>query len=283
VRRSQAPWAAQLAAGIVDGSAVVAIAFAEAQARFDAADVLVSARKEGAGYVLAGRKAVVYGAPWATHFLVTARTAGTQREPDGVSVFLVDATHPSLRRQEYRTIDGGRAADITFDGVVLSPEALVFEEGSGLAFVEEAFDAATVAVCAESAGIMRRMLRETIAYLGQRRQFGRPLADFQVLQHRLADMYVATEQAAAMARFGAAAANFDATARAAAASAAKAFVGRALRTVAQSAVQLHGGMGVTEELEIGQLFKRATVAEREFGSIEDHLRRYADLGYLGFA
>jgi len=283
VRRSKAPWAAQLAAGIVDGSAVVAIAFAEPHARFDPADVRVTARRHAAGYVLDGHKAVVYGAPWATHFLVTARTAGTQRARDGVSVFLVEATHPSLALEAYRTIDGGRAADVSFDGAVLPADALAYEEGSGLALVEQALDEATLAICAESVGIMRRMVRETTAYLGQRRQFGRPLADFQVLQHRLADMSVATEQAAAMARFGAANANGDSVARAAAASAAKAFVSRALRSVAQNAVQLHGGMGVTEELEIGQLFKRATVAEREFGSIDDHLRRYAELGYRGFA
>jgi alkylation response protein AidB-like acyl-CoA dehydrogenase len=282
LRRSSAAWAANVSEDIIAGRALIGNAFAEAHARFDPADLAVTAGRTGDSYVLEGRKAVVYGAPWATHFLVTARTSGAQREREGVSLFLVDAEHPAIRRHDYATIDGGRASDLTFERASVPASALVFDEGAALPFVEQALDEATAAVCAESVGVMARMLRETVAYLRERRQFGKALAEFQVLQHRMADMFVALEQSIAITFFAAAAVAGEPPARAAGVSAAKAFVGRSLRMIAQNAVQMHGGMGVTEELEIGQLFKRATVAERAYGSIEDHLRRYASLGYREF-
>jgi alkylation response protein AidB-like acyl-CoA dehydrogenase len=283
LRRSVAPWVTDLSSRIVAGEAIVAFANAEPQTRANPADVTATAERRGNGYVLRGRKTIVAGAPWATHLLVPARTAGRQRDERGISLFVVARDQAGLVRHDYATIDGGRAADLMFDNASLEAEALVFPEGEAYPHILRAWDEAAAALCAEALGIMQRLLRETVAYARERRQFGRALADFQVLQHRMADMYGAVEQSIGMVSLAAAAVRDDGPGRAAAVSAAKAFIGRAFRFVSQSAVQLHGGMGVTEELDIGHLFRRATVIEHQYGSTADHVSRYARLTYRGTA
>ncbi|MET3497838.1 acyl-CoA dehydrogenase family protein [Variovorax boronicumulans] len=261
-----------LLAQVVAGQAVLAFAHSEPQSRNDRADVQVQLVREGDGFRLDGRKAVVQAAPWASHLIVTARSA------QGLSLLVVPQDTPGLRSRAYPTRDGQRAADIAFDNVRLPAEALLGTEGGALPQIERALDEATLAVCAESIGVMRRLMRDTLDYVRQRKQFGVPIASFQVLQHRLADMHMALEQAAALtASVGENIGTATDNERALAVSSAKVAVSKACKAVGQGAVQLHGGMGMTEELAVGHYFRRATLIEGQFGPSAWHLRRVARL------
>ncbi|MDQ0014375.1 alkylation response protein AidB-like acyl-CoA dehydrogenase [Variovorax boronicumulans] len=261
-----------LLARIVAGQAVLAFAHSEPQSRYERDDVQMQLLREGDGFRLDGRKAVVQAAPWASHFIVTARSS------KGLSLLVVPRDAPGLRLRAYPTRDGGRAADIAFDNVRLPADALLGIEGGALPQIERALDEATLAVCAESVGIMRRLLRDTLDYVRQRKQFGVPIASFQVLQHRLADMHMALEQAAALtASVGEIVDTASDDERARAVSSAKVAAAKACRAVGQGAVQLHGGMGMTEELAIGHYVRRATLIEGQFGPPAWHLRRVAKL------
>jgi alkylation response protein AidB-like acyl-CoA dehydrogenase len=271
--------AGELIGKIVAGESVLAFAYAEPQARYNWADLKTAARKVGSGYVLNGHKAVVAGAPWADRFIVTARTAGGQREPVGVSVFLVDRAAPGITTRDYPTVDGRRASEIYFDNVSLPGEALIGEADHGLPLVERVIDEATAASLAEAMGVLVKLHENTLEYTKQRKQFGQPIGAFQVLQHRMVDMFIAVELATSityMATLKLGDADRD---RATAVSAAKGHVGKALRFVGQNAIQLHGGMGMTDEMAIGHYFKRATVLESLFGSTDHHLRRYEMLAF----
>jgi alkylation response protein AidB-like acyl-CoA dehydrogenase len=271
--------AGELIGKIVAGESVLAFAYAEPQARYNWADLKTAARKVGSGYVLNGHKAVVAGAPWADRFIVTARTAGGQREPVGVSVFLVDRAAPGITTRDYPTVDGRRASEIYFDNVSLPGEALIGEADHGLPLVERVIDEATAASLAEGMGVLVKLHENTLEYTKQRKQFGQPIGAFQVLQHRMVDMFIAVELATSityMATLKLGDADRD---RATAVSAAKGHVGKALRFVGQNAIQLHGGMGMTDEMAIGHYFKRATVLESLFGSTDHHLRRYEMLAF----
>ncbi|MGJ7555317.1 acyl-CoA dehydrogenase family protein [Variovorax sp. RB3P1] len=261
-----------LLARIVAGQAVLAFAHAEPQSRHDRADVQAELVRDGEGFVLTGRKSVVQAAPWASHLVVSARS-GT-----GLSLLVVPSGTPGVRLRAYPTRDGGRAADIAFDRVRLPVDALLGGEGGALPQIEQAHDEATLAICAEAVGVMRRLMRDTLAYVRQRKQFGVPISSFQVLQHRLADMHMALELAAALA--ASVGEGVDAASpleRARAVSSAKVAVAKACRAVGQGAVQLHGGMGMTEELAVGHYVRRATLIEGQFGSAAWHLRRVAQL------
>ena len=257
-------------AAIAAGATIIAIAHDEARAGHDLTHIATCARKTAAGYVLDGRKTIVLDAPLADKIIVTARTAGASGDADGISVFLVDAAAAGIRQMAYRTIDGGRAADITFDQV--SAIALIGEEGEGLELIERVMDEATAAICAEACGVLQAMLDQTLAYTRQRIQFGRPLAQNQVLQHRMVDMMIDIKQAVGLAMV--AHLKLGTPDRAAAVSAAKSRIGRACRFVGQNAVQLHGGMGITDELVISHYFKRALMIDAQFGSGEYHHARY---------
>ncbi|HEY1427728.1 MAG TPA: acyl-CoA dehydrogenase [Caulobacteraceae bacterium] len=273
------PAADALLPRIVAGDIRAAFAFAEPQARYDWQDVATTARRNGAGWVLDGEKAMVLGAPWASHLVVTARTGGSQRERGGVSAFLVDAAAAGIERRDCATVDGQRAADIRFDNLSLPAEALIGDEGEAAPLLEQVIDTAVVALCAEQVGLMREMHARTVDYTKGREQFGKPLATFQVLRHRMVDMYMQLEQAVSITYLAAIRlADADPTACARAASAAKAQVGQAARFVSQSAVQLHGGMGL-DELPIGAYFKRAMVIETQFGDTAHHLARFSDLSF----
>lgn len=257
---------------IVAGEAVLALAYAEPQGRYDLGDVQTTATRQGGAYLLSGRKSVVIGASWATHLAVTARTGARQ-----LSVFLVDRSAPGITALDYPTIDGGRASDLSFDKVLVSAQRLIGEEGVGLPLLEQVVDEAICALCAEAVGCMRRLLADTVSYASQRKQFGAPLASFQVLQHRMADMYVALEQSIALTQVATMKLDLPAPQRALAASAAKAQIGNAGKFIGQSAIQIHGGMGITEELALGHYFRRLTAIAAQFGSVDFHTRRYADL------
>ena len=278
--RTDHPEKADLLAKIIAGDAILALAAAEPQGRYNWADLTTTARKDGGGWVLNGQKAVVIGAPWADHLIVTARTGGAQRDAGGVSVFLVDKSAPGVATRDYPTVDGSRASELSFENVSLPADALIGAEGAGLALVEAVVDEATVAVCGEACGVLRRLHEGTLEYTKQRKQFGQPISQFQVLQHRMVDMFIELEQSISMTYMATIKlTESDPAARAKAVSAAKVQVGRACRFVGQNAIQLHGGMGMTDEMAIGHYFKRATMIERQFGSTDHHLARYEALSF----
>ena len=271
--------AADTIAKIIAGEVTIAFAYAEPQGRYNLANLVTTARKDGAGYVLNGHKAVVIGAPWATHLVVTARTGGGQRDAGGISVFLIDKATPGVVTRDYPTVDGRRASEVFFENVSVGGDALIGDEGAALPLIEQVVDEAIAAVCAESCGVLRKLHEGTLDYTKQRKQFGVPIASFQVLQHRMVDMFIQLEQAISMTYMAHIKLSEPAADRAKAISAAKVQIGRACKFVGQNAIQLHGGMGMTDEMAIGHYFKRATMIEGEFGSVDHHLRRYETLSF----
>ena len=259
---------------IIAGNATIAFAYAEPQGRFDLANLRTTAKADGAGYVLNGHKGVVYAAPWASHLLVTARTGGSQRERGGVELFLIDAKSPGIVRRDYPTVDGFCASEIYFENVAVPGDALL---PGGLALIEQIVDEATVAVCAEACGVARKLHEGTLDYSKQRQQFGQPIGRFQVLQHRMADMFIEVEQIVSMTLMATLKLDLPEAQRKAAVSLAKAKVSRSVKFVGQNAVQTHGGIGITLELAIGHYFKRATMIETQFGTADHHLERFEQL------
>jgi alkylation response protein AidB-like acyl-CoA dehydrogenase len=271
--------AASVIEGIVAGTTTIAFAYAEPQGRYTWQDLKTTAKKEGSGYVLNGHKAVVVGAPFATHLVVTARTSGAQRDAGGVSVFLVDKSLPGIVTRDYPTVDGGRASEVYFENVSIPADALIGEEGNGLPLVNKVLDEATAAVGAEAVGVLRKLHEGTLDYAKQRKQFGTAISNFQVLQHRMVDMFIEVEQAVSMTYMATIKLDESDAERAKAVSAAKVRIGRACKFVGQNAIQIHGGMGMTDELAIGHYFKRASIIEGLFGSVDHHLRRYESLSF----
>jgi len=271
--------AADMIGKIIEGKATIAFAYAEPQGRYTWADLKTTAKKDGAGYVLSGHKAVVVGAPWASHLIVTARTGGGQRDTGGVSVFLVEKGAKGVVTRDYPTVDGLRASEVYFENVSVGADALIGGEGAGLPLVEKVIDEATAAVCAEAVGVLRKLHEGTLDYTRQRKQFGQPIAQFQVLQHRMVDMFIQVEQSVSMTYMATIKLSDDDAERAKAIASAKVQIGRACRFVGQSAIQLHGGMGMTNEMAIGHYFKRATMIESLFGSVDHHLARYEALSF----
>lgn len=269
--------AAELAGDIIAGRAILAFAQSEADGRYNLSAISTRAEKDGAGWVLDGAKAAVVAAPFSTHLIVTARTAGGLRDEEGVSVFLVDRHAPGISIDAYVGADGLRAANVRFDHVKLGSDALIGELDHGLPLIERVLDEAIVASCAEACGVMRVLLDDTVEYTKQRKQFGVPLGSFQVLQHRMADMFIHLEQSVSMTMMATIRA-IDGRGRARAASAAKVQIGKACRFVGESAIQLHGGMGMTDEMAISHYFRRATMIESSFGSVDHHLARFERLG-----
>ena len=264
---------AALLPGLIDGSARLAFASLEPGQRYGLVPHTTTARAQGGGWVLSGHKAVVTGASSAAHFVVSAST------PTGVSLFLVDAKAPGVGLNPSRTVDGYRVADVEFSDVVLPAEALLGAEGAALPSIEEAADFATALWCAEAIGAMKSANDATLDYLKQRKQFGVPIASFQVLQHRMVEMYICTEQARSMAILAASKVDgaSDPHERAKAVSAAKIKIADAARQVSQESVQLHGGMGMTEELKVSHTFRRLTMLAQQGGDADHHLDRYAAL------
>lgn len=274
LRRAGGPVATALLRSLVAGDAVVALAAAEEQSGHDWSRIATSAERDGTDWVLSGAKITAAAVPFASHVLVTARTAA------GPSLFVVDVAGGApagWTRHDYRTIDDRWASDLVFDGVRLPGDALLGHDGQAWPSVDRARDEGAAAVCAEAVGLMRKVLADTVAYARQRQQFGQPIGSFQALQHRLVDMYLEVQQAAAAAHLAMLHLDAEPDERARAVSAGKATVGRAARFVGQNAVQLHGGMGMTEELAIGHYFKRLTALQYEYGTTDAHVGRYAEL------
>lgn len=263
--------------GIMGGSHVFAFAYAEPQGRYNLADLVTTARADGGGYVINGHKAVVIGAPWATHFIVTARTSGGQRDHGGVSVFIVAKDANGVTTRDYPTVDGRRASEVYFENVSVGSDALIGELDGGLPLVGQVADEAIAALCAEACGAMGVAHKMTVEYSRQRKQFGTPIGKFQVLQHRMVDMFMEHEQSISMTYMATLKLGESPEERAKAASAAKVRIGQAGRFVGQEAIQIHGGMGMTDELAVGHYFKRLTMIDAELGNVDHHMKRYTAL------
>jgi alkylation response protein AidB-like acyl-CoA dehydrogenase len=252
---------------VIGGALKMAFAHGEQGARYDLGHVRATATRSGEGYVIRGEKIAVLHAPVADEIVVTA----------GHSLFLVAARSPGVTMRRYRTFDEMPAADVAFDNVAVPAEALIGAEGAGLPLVEEVVDFATALVCAEAVGAIRFANDTTLEYLKARKQFGVPIGAFQALQHRMVDMVIHYEQAKSMASLACAKVDStqDARERKRVVSAAKIRIADACRAVSQESVQLHGGMGMSEELKVSHTFRRLTAIAQQFGDVDHHLARFA--------
>jgi pimeloyl-CoA dehydrogenase small subunit len=267
--------------GIIDGSKTFAFAQLEKNSRYDLHDVATTAKKKGSGWVIDGEKFVVLNGENADTLVVTARTKGERRDRSGVGVFLVPSNAKGVTKKSYPTQDGLHAADITFTGVEVEGSAAIGNPEDGLALIERVVDDARTALCAEAVGLMDESLKTTVEYIKTRKQFGVAIGTFQSLQHRASDMFVAVEQARSMSMFATMASEFDdAKERAKAIAAATVQIGKSAKFVGQQSIQLHGGIGMTQEAKIGHYFKRLTMIENTFGDTDYHLRRVTDAGGL---
>lgn len=256
----------------------VALAYVEPQARYDLADVTTRAGRDGAGWRLDGAKSLVHYAGAARSLIVVARTKGARRDRGGIGLFVVPTDARGLDQRAYPTIDGQRASDVTFEGVRVGAEAAIGDPEGGLALLERTADLGIAALLAEAVGAMGRLYETTLAYLKTRRQFGQAIGAFQALQHRMVDVFTQVEFARSMAAVARMAIAEDDATRAREVSAAKLYVDRAARHVAQESIQLHGGMGMTDELDVGHYAKRLTMIGLTFGDRAFHLARYRATG-----
>jgi alkylation response protein AidB-like acyl-CoA dehydrogenase len=261
---------------VAAGALKLAAALGEKQARHELFDVATTAKADGDGYVISGTKTVVLHGAQADKLIVSVRTGGGTRDTDGISLFVVAADASGVSRRDYRTIDCQRAADITLTSVRVPASALLGKAGAGWDILDAAADYGATLLCAEAVGAMDALNGATLEYLKTRQQFGVPIGKFQALQHRMVDMFMQAEQARSMATLAAVkVSSADAVERRRTVSAAKARIGQALKYVGQQAVQLHGGMGVTNELPAAHHFKRLTMIELTLGDTDHHLARFA--------
>jgi alkylation response protein AidB-like acyl-CoA dehydrogenase len=268
---------------IISGELIMSFAQAERDSRYSLNQVATSA-KSADGWSLNGQKRMVMAAPIANKFIVSARTSGDKGDENGISLFLVDADAEGVNINSYKTYDDRLAANVSFSNVSLGADALIGEKDNALPLIERVMCDAVAAACAEANGVVSQMLSRTLEYTQDRKQFGKTLSSFQVLQHRMVDMFTAAEQSTSMSwlaniRVG----EDDEQQRKYACAAAKAFVSKACKQVGQSAIQLHGGMGLTEEMAISHYFKRATALEQLYGSADYHMSQIEKLRYPGAA
>ena len=268
---------ADLLPRIAEGKLVVAFAHGERQARYDLPDVLTTARPKGGGWVIDGAKSVVTHGDIADKLIVSARTSGDRDDPGGVALFLVDAKANGIARRAYRLRDGMGAAEIALAGVEVGRDALLCEAGAAFPVIERVVEVGIAATAAEAVGAMETLQAMTLEYLKTRQQFGRAIGDNQALQHRATEMFVALEQGRSLAMLAAMMVEEPDTAeRARNIAMVKVGVGQAARFVSQNAVQLHGGIGMTEEYAVGHYFRRCMVIEHTFGDTAHHLSRLAE-------
>jgi alkylation response protein AidB-like acyl-CoA dehydrogenase len=266
---------AELLPGVIDGSRQLAFGYAEEQARFDLDDVVTTARADGDGFVLNGTKSMVLNAATATHIVVSARTSGGQVDKHGISLFLIDAKADGVSLDNYPTVDGLRASEVKLTNVRVGRERLLGALDASYEILAAVARDAVLALCAEAVGAMEVLYKDTVEYTQQRKQFGHPLSDFQVLQHRMVEMFMEYEQCKSLLYRATMEASQGLDAAARTIHALKHLVGRAGIFIAENAVQLHGGMGMTEELRIGHYFKRMLVIDSQFGNADYHLERFA--------
>ncbi|MEJ0074739.1 MAG: acyl-CoA dehydrogenase family protein [Alphaproteobacteria bacterium] len=264
---------------VASGETLLSFAHIERQARYDLADVAATAKKDGAGYVLSGEKSLAVHGDVADRLIVSARVSGEQRARNGIGLFLVDAKASGVSRRGYPTMDGLRAAEVTLQNVKVGPDAVIGEPGNAYPLIEQVVDSGIAALAAEAVGAMSAMHELTVDYLKQRKQFGVPIGNFQVLQHRAGEMLIALEQARSMAMLATMMSEDEnAAERRKSISAAKVQIGRSAKIVGEGAIQLHGGIGMTMEYKVGHYFKRATMIDKTFGDADHHLVALARMG-----
>jgi alkylation response protein AidB-like acyl-CoA dehydrogenase len=275
VKRSKASSRIETLKKVADGTLRLAAALTETQSRYDLFDVTTSAREASGGYAINGSKAVVVHGGQADALVVSARLSGAASDRDGLAVFLVPADAQGVTLRDVRTIDGQRAAQIDLKNVQVGADALLASGKEAALLLDGVADFGVALVCAEAVGLMDKLLALTVEYTKTRKQFGQPIAKFQALQHRMVDMFMEVEQARSMAYLAAVKSDSsDAAERRRSASAAKVRVGRAAKFVGQQAIQLHGGMGVTNEMPAAHYFKRLTMLEVTMGDTDFHLQRF---------
>ena len=263
---------------LISGDEIWAFAYAEPQGRFNLADIKVSASKNGDDYTLNGDKCVVSAAPWAQKLIVLARTSGDQSDKEGISLFIVDKSTDGVSTRDYKTVDGSMASEVSFENVKLNSSSLIGEEGNAYALIELVADETIAALCAEAIGAMSVLNETTVEYCKTRKQFGQPIGKFQVLQHRMVDMFMEHEQSKSLLFMAVIKmSSGDEAEKKRSISALKVQVGKSGRFVGQNAIQLHGGMGMTDELNIGHYFKRLTAIETLFGNVDHHLKKYSNV------
>ena len=260
---------------IISGEDIWAFAYAEPQGRYNLNDLTTKASKEGDNYILNGYKCVVSAAPWSKKLIVSARTSGDQRDAEGISLFILDKNSSGISLRDYPTVDGSRASEIILEDVKVSSENIIGEEGKASKLIEQVVDESIAAVCAEAIGAMGVLNEATVEYCKTRKQFGQPIGKFQVLQHRMVDMFMQYEQSVSMTYMVNLKLHEEYSERRKAASGAKVQICKAAKFIGQSAIQLHGGMGMTDELNVGHYFKRLSMIENLFGNIDHHLKKYA--------
>jgi alkylation response protein AidB-like acyl-CoA dehydrogenase len=274
---------------LIAGDAIGAVAYAEPDARFDLFHVATTARREGSSFVLDGKKIAVLAGHAADVLIVSARTSGAARDKSGITLFAVDAKSPGISRSAYRMVDGLHGADVTFSAVKVPAESVIGELDQGLRLLDAVSDETLIALGAEAMGILEVLYKSTVAYTKERKQFGVPIASFQVLQHRMVDMFMEFEQTRSMVYFATMTLDKALASQqqgpqpsaaldiAKAAAALKVQLGKSGRLVGQAAIQNFGGMGMTDELAVSHYFKRMTVIDLMLGNADYHLDRYRAL------
>ena len=261
----------------IAGNMQLALAYAEPQSRFNLSDVVTEAKADGDNFTLNGYKSVVMNGPSANKIIVSARTSGSQLDENGITLFVIDSEASGLNKANYKTVDGRRASDLTIENVSVSRDDIVGELDSGYEILDSAIDKAILAISAEAVGAMEVLYKTTVEYTKTREQFGTAIGKFQVLQHRMVDMFMEYEQCKSLLYMATMKHEEGAVDSKKAISGLKYQVGKAGKFIGQQAVQLHGGMGVTDELNVGHYFKRLTTVGTIFGNTDYHLKKYTSL------
>lgn len=266
----------RLLPSLVSGERRLSVAYAEEQARFDLDDVVTRITPQDDGYRISGRKSMVFHAQGSDYLVVSGRSYGGQTDRDGITLLLVDAASEGVRMTSFPTVDGLRASEIEFEDVFVPKAHLLGAEGGGYSLLESIAIDGILALSAEAVGAMEVLYKDTVSYTQEREQFDHPLSDFQVLQHRMVDMFMEYEQCKSLLYR----ATLEVVQRGHTAlktvHALKYMVGKVGTFIGENAVQLHGGMGVTEELRVGHYFKRLLVIDAQFGNSDYHLAKFAD-------
>tara|TARA_Y100001970_G_scaffold146417_1_gene179797 strand:+ start:248 stop:1375 length:1128 start_codon:yes stop_codon:yes gene_type:complete len=261
----------------IAGEMQLALAYAEPQSRFNLSDLVTEAKLDGDNYILNGYKSVVMNGPSANKFIISARTSGTQLDESGISLFLVDSDSTGLDKTDYKTVDGRRASDLSIENVSVPKDNLIGQQDKGFEILDSAIDKAILAISAEAVGAMEVLYKTTVEYTKTREQFGTAIGKFQVLQHRMVDMFMEYEQCKSLLYMATMKHEEGSPDAKKAISGLKYQVGKAGKFIGQQAVQLHGGMGVTDELNVGHYFKRLTTVGTIFGNTDYHLKKYTSL------
>ena len=266
----------EMLSSLIEGSKQLTLAYAEQQSRFDLEDVATSARQEGDKYIINGQKSMVLNAESSDHIVVVTRTNGGQVDEEGITLFLVDSDSKGLERNNFPTVDGLRASEITFDNVEVNSERMLGDLNKGFIILRTITNNAILALCAEAVGAMEVLYKDTVEYTQQREQFDHPLSDFQDLQHRMVDMFMEYEQCKSLLFRATMETIQDPLIAQRTIHALKHLIGKSGIFVGENAVQLHGGMGVTEELRVGHFFKRLLVIDSQFGNADFHLDKFTN-------